>query len=84
MARFDSRPSFTAPAAEAYPGYASESSFSHGFQRITGTAPGRYRRTARTARARRLCHPGNRRLDGLASMLPGPAASAGRAPLACV
>jgi AraC-like DNA-binding protein len=27
-------------------GYASESSFSHAFQRITGTTPGRYRRTA--------------------------------------
>jgi AraC-like DNA-binding protein len=36
----------TIAALAAQLGYASESSFSHAFQRITGTTPGRYRRTA--------------------------------------
>jgi AraC-like DNA-binding protein len=42
----------TIAALAAQLGYASESSFSHAFQRITGTTPGRYRRTADAARGR--------------------------------
>ena len=34
----------TIAALAAELGYASESSFSHAFQRVTGTTPGRYRR----------------------------------------
>jgi AraC-like DNA-binding protein len=37
----------TIAALAAQLGYASESSFSHAFARITGSTPGRYRRTAR-------------------------------------
>jgi AraC-like DNA-binding protein len=37
----------TVAALAAQLGYASESSFSHAFQRVAGTAPGRYRRAAR-------------------------------------
>jgi AraC-like DNA-binding protein len=42
----------TIAALAAQLGYASESSFSHAFQRVTGSTPGRYRRTADPAPAR--------------------------------
>jgi len=42
----------TIAALAAQLGYASESSFSHAFQRITGTTPGRYRRTSGADRDR--------------------------------
>lgn len=47
----------TIAALAAQLGYASESSFSHAFQRITGTTPGRYRRTADAARVRPRATP---------------------------